>query len=55
VTSLHFPWLAALVLLPLLGAALVRRVRPPERAQRSTVWIMALTLALAVGAWRDFS
>jgi NADH-quinone oxidoreductase subunit M len=55
VTSLHFPWLAALVLLPLLGAALVRRVRPPERAQRSTVWIMALTLALAVGAWRDFT
>lgn len=53
-TELHFPFLEATVLLPLLGAAWVSRIRDPQQARRHTVGACLLTLAAAVGAWQDF-
>jgi NADH-quinone oxidoreductase subunit M len=54
-TSLHFPWLAAVVLLPLLGAIWVRRLRNPDTARAHSVLVAGLTLAVAIGAWVDFA
>lgn len=53
-SELHFPWLEASVLLPLLGALWVRTLRSPELARRHAVVISGLTLLFAIGAWRDF-
>ncbi|MCU0877445.1 MAG: oxidoreductase [Pirellulaceae bacterium] len=52
---LQFPWLLGAVAVPLIGAAVVGRVRQVERAQYLTVIWMALTLAIAVGAWGEFA
>ncbi|MBA3482144.1 MAG: oxidoreductase [Pirellulales bacterium] len=52
--ELHLPWLELAIVLPLVGAALVARVRDPERAQRRTLIFSGLALVCAVGAWLDF-
>lgn len=53
-SQLHFPWLEAAILLPLLGAAWVATIRDSEAARRHSLLIGALALACSVGAWLDF-
>jgi NADH-quinone oxidoreductase subunit M len=51
---LHFPWLGASILLPLLGGAWIVRTRDPVVARRQSLVVGALTLACSIGAWLDF-
>lgn len=53
--ALHFPWLEFSILIPLAGAAWIRRLRDPALAQKHSVVVCGLTLLCAVGAWLDFS
>lgn len=53
-TELHLPWLELSLLLPLLGALQVWRLRDPETARKVCVAVCGLTLGCAVGAWFDF-
>lgn len=54
--ELHLPWLLPVILTPLIGAVVVGRVqRDPEAARRRSMAFAAITLALTVGAWIDFS
>lgn len=53
-SELRLPWLELAVLLPLLGAMFVRRIRDAERARRVALAIACTSLACAVGAWQDF-
>ncbi len=54
--ELHLPWLLPAILTPLVGALVVgRKPREPEVARRRSVLFAAITLALTVGAWLDFS
>ncbi len=53
-TELHFPWLDALVLMPLFAALLVGRLRDAFIARKWTVVASGFTLLLAIGAWQDF-
>ncbi|MFT4585997.1 MAG: NADH-quinone oxidoreductase subunit M [Candidatus Binatia bacterium] len=52
--ELHFPWLELTVALPLLGAALIARLRNPIKAWRRAALCAGLTLICALGAWEDF-
>lgn len=54
-TTLHLPWLELSLLLPLLGAAWVARVRQPETVQRRSVVVLGLTLLSTIAAWIDFA
>ncbi len=54
-TSLHFPWLATIILLPLIGAIWVSRMRNPEIARAHSLFVAGLTLACATAAWIDFA
>lgn len=54
-TSLDLPWLQLAMVVPLVGALWVSRVRDPDRARRYGLVVSGLTLLLAVGAWRDFA
>lgn len=51
--QLHFPWLEAAVLVPLLGAALVARGADFERMRRWSTIAAGLGLLLATAAWID--
>ncbi len=53
-SELHFPWLELSVLLPLIGALVVSRLRTSEEEYRWSLVFQALTLASAVCAWQDF-
>lgn len=53
--TLHFPWMLLSIVVPLVGAAWVSRLRDPEWAQRRSVVLFAVTLLCSVGAWLDFS
>lgn len=52
--TLHLPWLELSILIPLLGAAWVSRVRDAEWAQRRSIIVLTVTFLCAVGAWIDF-
>lgn len=52
---LHLPWLELSIVIPLAGAAWVARLRDSERARRHAVFVAAVTLLCAVGAWQDFN
>lgn len=54
-SELHFPFLEAAVLVPLVGAAVIGWVRDSERAHRLAIVFSALTLLMAIGAWQDFA
>lgn len=53
-SELHLPWLELAIVLPAIGAAMVARLRDPERAQRRSLMFSGAALACAVGAWLDF-
>lgn len=52
--ELHFPWLEAAVLIPLIGGLLVGQLRDADRAQRWCLAFCTATFLMAVGAWLDF-
>jgi NADH-quinone oxidoreductase subunit M len=53
--ELHLPWLELAILLPLIGAAFVARIRDPEWAQQRSLIFSGLALLCSVGAWIDFA
>jgi NADH-quinone oxidoreductase subunit M len=53
--ELHLPWLELAILLPLVGAVFVARIRDPEWAQQRSLIFSGLALVCAVGAWIDFA
>lgn len=53
-TELHLPWLELAVILPVIGALLLIRVRDPERAQQWRLLFSGLALVCTAGAWLDF-
>ncbi|MEZ6134449.1 MAG: proton-conducting transporter membrane subunit [Pirellulaceae bacterium] len=53
--ELHFPWMEVAILVPLLGALVVRWIRNRETAHQATIWTCALAFALELGEWIDFS
>lgn len=53
-SELHFPWLEAAVVLPLLGAAWISRIHEPGATLRKALVICGITLAMTLGAWLDF-
>ncbi len=53
-TDLHFPWLELSILIPLIGAVLVHRLRDPVQARTWSVVASGLTLMSAFAAWEDF-
>ncbi len=52
--QLHLPWLELSILIPLIGAAILSRVRDAEWAQKVCVVVSGLALVCAIGAWLDF-
>jgi len=55
VSELHLPWLELAILVPLLGAALVARLKDSQRARNASLVVTGITLALAAGSYVDFS
>jgi NADH-quinone oxidoreductase subunit M len=53
-SELHFPWLELSVLIPLIGAIWVGRVREAFVASRHSLVFNTLTLITSVGAWIDY-
>ena len=53
-SELHFPWLEASVLIGLVGAILVGRLRDQFVACRYSLYLNSLTLLMTVGAWIDY-
>lgn len=53
-SDLHFPWLELSILIPLIGAAVVNRLRDPVQARTWSVVASGLTLISAFAAWEDF-
>ncbi len=54
-SDIAFPWVEAAILLPLLGAIWVRRLRDPREARRHSLIVCGLTLVCAFGAWLEIS
>lgn len=52
--ELHLPLLELTILIPLVGAAIVSRLRDPSRARLWAVGFTAATLLAALAAWQDF-
>lgn len=52
--ALHYPWLEASILMPLLGAAWTARAHDPETSRRRALVCCLFTLLGTVGAWVDF-
>ena len=50
----HFPWLTVTMLIPLVGSAVVCRLRDVNDARRWSVGFSAAALACSLGAWVDF-
>ena len=53
-SELHFPWLEASVLIGLVGAIWVGRLRDQFVACRHSLYLNSLTLLMTVGAWIDY-
>lgn len=53
-SELHLPWLELAVLIPIVGAIWVGRLRDPDMARKSSIFFSGLALACTVGAWQDF-
>jgi NADH-quinone oxidoreductase subunit M len=53
-TDLHLPWLEICMLVPLLGAAWVSRLRDAETARNVCLVFTCLTFCLTLGTWIDF-
>ncbi len=53
--QLHLPWLEFCVIVPLIGACIVRMIRNNDVAYRVSVGVCTLTLCCAVGEWIDFA
>jgi NADH-quinone oxidoreductase subunit M len=53
--SLHLPWLELSVLVPLVGALWVSRLRVADTARKWSVLFAGVTLACAFGTWQDFA
>lgn len=54
-TELHFPFLQSSVAIPLIGAALLARIRDSHAARKWSVVFQVLTVLCTVGAWIDFA
>src|SRR6185436_3369159 len=54
-SELHFPWIECSILVPLVGAALVSRIKDAELAQRWSSVITAIALVFVLGEWVDYS
>lgn len=54
-TELQSPWLGLCVLIPLVGAIWVSRLRNHDRARTHCSVICSLTLFATIGAWIDFA
>jgi NADH-quinone oxidoreductase subunit M len=54
-SELHFPFLEAAIVIPLLGALLVRRVRHVERARLASIFVCSATFLCTIAAWQDFN
>jgi NADH-quinone oxidoreductase subunit M len=52
---MHFPWLEAAILIPLVGALWVRRFGDSERGRRWWLFFSGITFLLTLGTWLDFS
>ncbi len=53
-SDLHFPWLELSILIPMIGAVFVNRLRDPVQARTWSVVASGLTLMSAFAAWEDF-
>ena len=53
-SELHFPWLEVSVLIALIGAICVGRMRDPFVASRYSLFFNSLVLVTTVGAWIDY-
>jgi NADH-quinone oxidoreductase subunit M len=53
--ELHLPWLELAIAIPLIGAALVARLRDAEAARRWSLVVCAATFACTAAAWIDFA
>ncbi len=54
-SELHFPWIEVAILIPLIGAIWVGRLRDADLARKWSVAISGLALCCAVGEWLDFA
>ena len=52
--SLHYPWIEVAILLPLIGASWISRIREPIRAQRHALLISALAFLATCAEVYDF-
>lgn len=53
-SELHFPWIELAILIPLIGALWVGRLRDPDLARRWSVIISGFAFLCTVGEWLDF-
>ncbi|MES2788874.1 MAG: proton-conducting transporter membrane subunit [Planctomycetota bacterium] len=53
-TDLHLPWLEASILVSLIGALVVSRLRDSDEARRWALGFSGIALASTIGAWLDF-
>jgi NADH-quinone oxidoreductase subunit M len=53
--DLHLPWLELSILLPLVGALFLFRLRDSQLARRWCLALAGITLFFTVGAWQDFN
>jgi NADH-quinone oxidoreductase subunit M len=53
-SELHLPWLEAAILIPLVGAAVVCRMRNADQARLWAMCFTGLAFVCAVGTWQDF-
>ena len=53
-TELHLPWLEFSVLIPLLGAICVSRIRDRDQARRVSIGACLITVTCTCGEWFDF-
>jgi len=52
--DLHFPWLEACIVIPLIGAICMLRSGHEERSRKLAIAFSGLSFLCAVGAWIDF-
>ncbi|MGI8978927.1 MAG: proton-conducting transporter membrane subunit [Pirellulaceae bacterium] len=54
-SEFQLPWLALAIVVPLVGAAWVARIRSPRTVSNWSLLFSGVSLAAAVGAWLDFT
>jgi NADH-quinone oxidoreductase subunit M len=54
VIDLHLPWLELAIVLPLIGAFCVWRLRDVEKARKWCLFFTCAAFATCLGAWQDF-